>query len=165
MGMTPLINVLLPTCWRATTNLANELQDSQSHCQPCGTAADSGNRQRWRAFGLEGASQALSYCCSASSFRDIPPSPYPRRKTRSTPFSECRTDVFWWCTYLHHRLSTEGYHSFIGETCRIFISVWAFVVHFRIRIQLLVYGAAKQATQKVSDINMCVSSTPFSEQC
>ena len=33
---------------------AERLQDSQSHCQPCGTAADSGNRQRWRAFDWKG---------------------------------------------------------------------------------------------------------------
>ena len=59
-------------------------------------------------------------------------------------FPECRTDVFWWRTYLHHRAKYGRLPLFHRQTCRILYQSGHSGVHFRIRIQLLVYGAAKQ---------------------
>ena len=85
MGMTPLINVLLAHLLASNDKLngykiVSLIVSLAGLLLIVGTGSDG---EPW----IGKASQALSYCCSASSFRDIPPSPYPRRKTRSTPFS------------------------------------------------------------------------------
>lgn len=82
MGMTPLINVLLAHLLASNDKLngykiVSLIISLAGLLLIVGMAA---TVNRWTGK----ASQASYYCCSALSFRAIPPSPYPKRKARST---------------------------------------------------------------------------------
>lgn len=68
-----------------------------------------------------------------------------RRERQGQPYlPECRTDVFRWRPYLCHRTGHGRLSLFHRQACRILYQPGHPRIYFRLCIQLLVYGVAKQ---------------------
>ena len=140
MGMTPLINVLLAHLLASNDKLngykiVSLIVSLAGLLLIVGTGSD-GEPLDWK--GITGI-VLLLLSIIFQGYSAI------RGERQGQPhFPECRTDVFWWRTYLHHRAKYGRLPLFHRQTCRILYQSGHSGVHFRIRIQLLVYGAAKQ---------------------
>ena len=68
-----------------------------------------------------------------------------RRERQGQPYlPECRTDVFRWRPYLRHRTGHGRLSLFHRQACRILYQPGHPRIYFRLCIQFLVYGVAKQ---------------------
>ena len=142
MGMTPLINVLLAHLLASNDKLngykiVSLIVSLAGLLLIVGTGSD-GEPLDWK--GITGIVLLLLSII----FQGYSAISVSEEKDKVNPsFPECRTDVFWWRTYLHHRAKYGRLPLFHRQTCRILYQSWHSGVHFRICIQLLVYGAAK----------------------
>ena len=143
MGMTPLINVLLAHLLASNDKLngykiVSLIISLAGLLLIVGWAA---TVNRWTGK----ASQASYYCCSALSFRGYSAISVSEEKGKVNPIFLNAVQMFFGGALIYViGLGTEGYHSFIGKPAGFLYQSGHPRIYFRLCIQLLVYGVAKQ---------------------